>query len=203
MIVRRYIISFFIAFGVVTFLFALMITLIKTSEVPVSSNGALNMVDFIRSKKDRDLELEQANPEPPPQPAKPPPPAELQMESVSNIAGESFTISEQPVTDSFSVEPGFSMGEGDGEYLPIYRVPPQYPRKALFDRVEGWVVVEFTIGTQGEVKNPRVVKSEPSGIFDQAALDAVKRFRFKARTIGGTPVEVSGIQNRIRFKLKK
>ena len=65
------------------------------------------------------------------------------------------------------------------------------------------MVVEFTIGTQGEVKNPRVVKSEPSGIFDQAALDAVKRFRFKARTIGGTPVEVSGIQNRIRFKLKK
>ena len=120
-----------------------------------------------------------------------------------DLTGESFAISEQPVIDSFALEPGLGIGEGDGEYLPVYRVPPQYPRKALFDRVEGWVVVEFTIGTQGEVKNPRVVDANPRGTFDQAALDAVRRFRFKPRSIAGTPVEVQGVQNRIRFKLKK
>ena len=199
---RRYLIAFMLAFGVVTFLFALMITLIKTSEVPVANNNTLNMVNFIREKRDRNLRLEDIKPEPPPQPAEPPPPAALKIESM-DLTGESFAISEQPVMESFSLEPGLGIGEGDGEYLPIYRVPPQYPRKALFDRVEGWVVVEFTIGTQGEVKSPRVVDANPRGIFDQAALDAVRRFRFKPRSIAGTPVEVQGVQNRIRFKLKK
>lgn len=199
---RRYLIAFMLAFGVVTFLFALMITLIKTSEVPVANSNTLNMVNFIREKRDRNLRLEDIKPEPPPQPAEPPPPAALQIESM-DLTGESFAISDQPVMESFSLEPGLGIGEGDGEYLPIYRVPPQYPRKALFDRVEGWVVVEFTIGTQGEVKSPRVVDANPRGIFDQAALDAVRRFRFKPRSVAGTPVEVQGVQNRIRFKLKK
>lgn len=202
MIVRRYIISFLLAFGIVTFLFALMITLIKTSEVPVNNNANLHMVEFIRAKKDRNLELDQVKPEPPPQPSQPPPPAQLKIETM-DVAGENFSIAQQPITDSFAVEPGFSMGEGDGEYLPIYRVPPQYPRKALFDHVEGWVVVEFTIGTEGEVKDARVVDAQPQGVFDQSALAAVRRFRFKARTIAGEPVEVKGVQNRIRFKLKK
>ncbi|MBA52940.1 MAG: protein TonB [Pseudomonadales bacterium] len=199
---RRYLIAFVLAFWMVTFLFALMIALIKTSEVPVANNNTLNMVNFIREKRDRNLRLEDIKPEPPPKPAEPPPPAALQIESM-DLTGESFAISEQPVMESFALEPGLGIGEGDGEYLPVYRVPPQYPRKALFDRVEGWVVVEFTIGTQGEVKNPRVVDANPRGTFDQAALDAVRRFRFKPRSIAGTPVEVQGVQNRIRFKLKK
>lgn len=198
----RYVMSFIMAFWIVTLLFALMIALIKTSEVPVDKNANLNMVDFIRVKKDPSLNLEDIKPEPPPEPAKPPPPpAALAVESIQT-SNQSFAISEQPNLDSFSIEPGFSAGEGDGDYLPIYRVPPQYPRQALLDRAEGWVIVEFTIDVKGNVKNPRVVKSEPAEIFDAAALNAVKRFRFKPRSLGGTPIEVNGVRNRIRFRLK-
>ena len=202
MTLRRYLLSVVLAIFVVTMLSAVMITLIKTSEVPVSSPDALNMVDFIRHKQDPDLQLQQLKPEPPPQPAKPPPPAQLQVESVQP-QGESFAVADVPISDSFSIDPGLGIGEGDGEYLPIYRVPPQYPRKALFDRTEGWVVVEFTIGLEGQVKDPRVVDSQPRGVFEESAIAAVRRFRFKPRTLGGTPVEVQGVQNRIRFKLKK
>ena len=199
---RRYLIAFLLAFSIVTFLFALLITLIKTSELPVNRSGALNLVNFIREKKDPNLRLEDLKPEPPPKPAEPPPPAQLEIETMSP-SGENFAIADQPISENFSIDPGLGIGEGDGEYLPIYRVPPQYPRQALFDRTEGWVVVEFTIDTQGQVKDARVVDSKPRGVFDQAALDAVKRFRFKPRSLGGTPIEVQGVQNRIRFKLKK
>ena len=65
------------------------------------------------------------------------------------------------------------------------------------------MVVEFTIDTQGKVKSPKVVDSTPKGVFEDAALNAVKRFRFKPRTLAGTPIEVQGIRNRIRFSLKK
>ena len=71
---RRYLIAFLLAFSIVTFLFALLITLIKTSEVPVNRSGALNLVNFIREKKDPNLRLEDLKPEPPPKPAEPPPP---------------------------------------------------------------------------------------------------------------------------------
>ncbi len=198
----RYTLAFVLAFWMVTFLFALMIALIKTSEVPVNANANLNMVDFIRVKKDPHLNLEDIKPEPPPEPAKPPPPAALALDPIETTK-DAFSFSEEPEFDNFSLQPGFSVGEGDGEYLPIYRVPPQYPQQALRDQVEGWVIVEFTIGKKGEVKDARVVKANPPGIFDNAALSAVRRFRFKARTIAGTPIEVKGVQNRIRFRLKK
>lgn len=199
---RRYCISFCMALVIVTILFAIMIALIKTSEVPVDTNANANFVDFIRIKKDNSLQLEEFKPEPPPAPESPPPPAQLSIETAP-AAEQSFAISEQTDLDSISVEPGFFGNEGDGEYLPIYRVPPQYPRHALLNRVEGWVIVEFTIDTQGRVKSPRVVDASPKGVFEGAALNAVKRFRFKPRTLGGTPIEVQGIRNRIRFSLKK
>ncbi len=199
---KRYCISFAMALVIVTILFAIMIALIKTSEVPVDSNANANFVEFIRSKKDNSLQLEEFKPDPPPAPESPPPPAQLSIETAPT-SEQSFSISAQNDMESLSVDPGFFSDEGDGEYLPIYQVPPQYPRQALMNRVEGWVVVEFTIDTQGQVKSPRVIDSTPKGVFDSAALNAVKRFRFKPRTLAGTPIEVQGIRNRIRFSLKK
>jgi len=199
---QRYVMAFGLAIIIVTFLVALLITLIRTGSVPVTDQNALTQVNFIRQRKDPDLQLDQFKPEPPPRPAEPPPPARLQVDSISP-SGENFPISPQGLDSTFSLEPGLGIGEGDGEYLPIYRVPPEYPRQALFDQVEGWVIVEFTIGTEGEVKNARVVKAQPRGVFDQAALQAVRRFRFKPRNVAGMAVEVHGVQNRIRFTLKR
>jgi protein TonB len=201
---QRYLVAFGFAIVIVTILVAILITLIKTSEMPIADGNALTQVNFIRERKDPDLELETFTPEPPPVPSEPPPPAKLQVDTMDPM-GQNFEIAQQPVMDDFSFEPGLGMGvgEGDGEYLPIYRVPPQYPRQALFDRTEGWVVVEFTIGTEGQVKNARVIKAQPRGVFEQAALQAVQRFRFKPRNVAGMPVEVHGVQNRIRFKLKR
>jgi protein TonB len=45
--------------------------------------------------------------------------------------------------------------------------------------IEGFVVVEFTVRENGTVSNPMVVSSEPDILFDDAALHAVARFKFK------------------------
>ena len=201
----RYLLSLLLA-AVVTFvLFAIMIAMIKIGQQPVASDVSLNMVDFIRQKRDRDLNLDELKPEPPPLPAAAPPPARLQMEqfasaSISEPSLPGMTIDAPTGIGSGQ---GVSIGAGGGDYLPIAQVAPQYPRNALVQGVEGWVLVEFTIGTEGQVKDPRILKSEPPGIFDESALSAVKRFRFKPRTIGTTPVEVSGVQNRIKFRLQR
>ena len=57
---------------------------------------------------------------------------------------------------------------------------PRYPIMAQRRKLEGQVVVQFTIQPDGSVAAPRVVSADPPGIFDEAALVAASRWRFEA-----------------------
>jgi TonB family protein len=67
-------------------------------------------------------------------------------------------------------------------------VPPQTPKRALDARIHGDVVVEVRVGTNGSVLEARVLRSIP--MLDQAALDAVRRWRYTPTLLNGEPVEV-------------
>jgi len=92
---------------------------------------------------------------------------------------------------------------GDGEYLPIVKVAPQYPRRAAQKGIEGYVVVEFTVTTLGTVKDVKVIESDPPNIFNRAAMNAAKKFKYKPKIENGKAVEVPGVRNIIRFELDK
>jgi protein TonB len=70
----------------------------------------------------------------------------------------------------------------------IHDVPPQYPAEAGRARIEGTVVLLAVIGIDGSVKDVRVENGLP--ILAQAAIDAVKQWRYKPYMINGEPVEV-------------
>ena len=70
----------------------------------------------------------------------------------------------------------------------IHDVAPQYPPEAGRARIEGTVVLMAVIGTDGSVKDVRVENGLP--ILAQAAIDAVKQWRYKPYMIDGEPVEV-------------
>eukprot|EP01029_Cantina_marsupialis_P011799 TRINITY_DN262605_c0_g1_i1.p1 TRINITY_DN262605_c0_g1~~TRINITY_DN262605_c0_g1_i1.p1 ORF type:complete len:229 (-),score=39.04 TRINITY_DN262605_c0_g1_i1:168-755(-) len=61
----------------------------------------------------------------------------------------------------------------------ITRINPHYPRKAKIRRKEGYVQLQFHITKEGKVLRPVVVKAEPVGYFEEAALKAIKKWRFK------------------------
>jgi len=65
----------------------------------------------------------------------------------------------------------------------IKRIPPVYPARALLRKTEGWVKLQLLIDTAGEVSDARVLESHPAGIFDAAALKAVRRWRFQPPTV--------------------
>ena len=71
----------------------------------------------------------------------------------------------------------------------ISRVEPTYPEVARKARVQGLVIVECVIDKNGTVRDVKVLKPLPFGL-DQAAADAVKRWRFKPGTLNGQPVDV-------------
>jgi TonB family protein len=63
-----------------------------------------------------------------------------------------------------------------------------YPPIAQSARVGGIVIIEATLGTDGQVKDVKILRSEP--LLDQAALDAVRQWRYTPTLLGGVPVEV-------------
>ena len=90
-------------------------------------------------------------------------------------------------------------GGDDANYTPIYKRAAIYPRRALVRGIEGYVVLEFTVTRTGGVRDPKVIEANPPKIFDQAAIDAVRQFRYIPRVVSGEPVEVTGVTNRIAF----
>jgi len=88
----------------------------------------------------------------------------------------------------------------DGDYLPIVKVAPVYPSRALSQGLEGFVVVEFTVARSGAVKDVIVVESTDS-LFERAAVEAAYRFKYRPRIIAGQSVEVPGVRNRITFDI--
>lgn len=61
------------------------------------------------------------------------------------------------------------------------------PAPTPHDRA-GWVVLEFDIDPQGAVKNPRVVRSEPPGVFDSIALATIVKWRYEPPIENGKAV---------------
>ena len=91
-------------------------------------------------------------------------------------------------------------GQADSDLRPIVKVSPGYPPRAAERGIEGHVTVEFTVMTNGAVRDVVVIEST-SPLFDRAAVAAASRFRYRPRVVDGVAVESHGVRNRIRFVL--
>lgn len=83
----------------------------------------------------------------------------------------------------------FSTSQVDKEPFITRLVKPIYPFSAKSSGIEGRVVLRFVVNEKGFVKDPEVVQSEPEGVFDQSALDAIAKYRFRPAMIGKNPVK--------------
>ncbi|MGH8158442.1 MAG: TonB family protein [Rhodanobacter sp.] len=69
---------------------------------------------------------------------------------------------------------------------PILIRQPVYPSAALEHGTEGQVVIEFGLSGDGRVEDPRVVSAQPAGVFDRAAIDALRAWRYALPGTGVT-----------------
>ena len=76
----------------------------------------------------------------------------------------------------------------DDELGRLRVVEPVYPAQAMRDHVEGWVLLEFTITETGSVRDIVVIESQPSGVFDTAAAEALAGWKYRPRMTDGRPV---------------
>ena len=127
----------------------------------------------------------------------PPPPSDDVNADIGAISVRAPTIS----TTTQIAGPG-ALAVADGEYLPIVRVAPQYPTRALSRGLEGYVDLMFAVTEAGSVADP-VVTYSTSKLFERAAIKAVLGFKYKPRVVDGQPVRTEGVETRIRFELQK
>ena len=185
--------------ALVTFaLFFLMQAIIATNEANLDEGVKGKLLDFVRLQDDQEIETKQRKPKPPPPPDEPPPDMPKPDFEASDIS-QGVDIGAVSVDVSLSVEGGgFS---SDGEYLPIVKVNPQYPRRALTRGIEGYVILEYVVTKIGGVRDPVVIEAKPPGIFNRAAINAAMKYKYKPKVVNGEAIDVAGVKTRIIFEL--
>lgn len=193
-------------------LFYLMQYLIDSGEKALSEGQPGQIVDFTRVREEQEVVTKKRRPEPPPLPDEQPKVAKpnLRAESDPDAWSNEFMAPVANVAVNSSVN-----FRSDGEYLPILKVQPIYPLRALQRGLVGWVIVEFTVDEIGRVKNPLVIDNcvqiwtpsfehctdRPRRTFDKSALTAASRFKYKPRVIDGQAIATVGVRNMITYEL--
>ena len=186
---------------VVTFaLLWLMQILIATGKDALTNSRDFRFVDFVRIKRDEVVNLDEDKPEKPPEPEQPPPEMPqpqvdpLDTSNTVDISIGRMGMNLDPTRGNFAVV--------DGDYLPIVKVAPIYPRRAQTRGLEGWCLLEFTVTKTGTVRDARAIECT-SSLFERASVNAAGKFKYKPRVVDGQEIEVPGVSHIIRFEMEE
>ena len=212
----------FLAFVINALLFLLIHQLVSNKNITLPEFSELSWVDFIQLEQQpetRELEKKKELPDEPPPPEKVPETPELVKPDIQKPVQPEVPVPSPNIDIPLSGagipylgdylksapparEARPTLPEIATDILPTTRVEPVYPPRALRAGIEGTVTVEFTIATDGSVKDLEIVSANPPEIFDRAVLNAVKRWKFSPEKVDGKPVEQRARQD-IRFSLQQ
>lgn len=203
-------------------LFTLMQHMTSNKEVDKQVTEDIRLLDFVRIKRE-ESEPETKKREPPkkpPPPEEPPPPPETPAPQtpkpdaptpkmdVPNI-DVPMNITGGPYLGDFAEAPKAAPAPApvqgpviDNEVVPLVRIPPKYPRVAARRGIEGVVTVQFIITKDGTVRDAKVIEANPSNVFNDEAIEAVLKWKFKPKLVEGQAVERQATQD-IEFKLSR
>ncbi len=176
--------------------------LITSTQQRLDESGRMHLVDFVRLKRDESSEQKERRLERPKPAEAPPAPQAPDTDSSSDAV---LTVSSAALPDGFGA--GFSLGGlglsgSDGEYLPIVKVAPIYPKRAAMKGLEGTCVVMYTVTTNGSTRDVTVIEDMcDDPVFYRSSVEAAKKFKYKPRIIDGEAIEVHRVTNRFIYEL--
>lgn len=205
-------------------LFMLMQHMTSSQDIDKRVTEDIRLLDFVRLKREQtEPETKQRElPKKPPPPKEPPPPPKTptpqtnkpkaptpkldvpQIDVPMNITGGPYLgdFAAAPKTPAAPAPAAVAGPVIDNEVVPLVRIPPKYPRVAARRGIEGVVTVRFIITKDGTVRDPEVVDAKPANVFNDEALAAILRWKFKPKLVDGQPVERQATQE-IEFKLSR
>lgn len=196
----RFSIATALAAAVTVGLFIIMYTLISTQDAKIDDDSGIKIEDIMLGETQIEAQLKEVKPDKPEDPEEPPPELETPQTSDFDV-DTSISVSFAPQADVDIGMGGLSVS--DGEYLPIVKVAPIYPRRAQTRGIQGYCIVEYTVTKNGSIRDPIPVDCQPSGVFDDASVKAALKFKYKPRVVDGEPIEVPGVRNKFTYALEQ
>lgn len=182
-------------------LFYLMQSLIDT-QFEQEDVKTRKIADIVVPDKVIETNLKEVLPEKVEDPDEPPPdmePLDFDMDVDMSSANMAPTVAMNVSINASG------LSSGDGEYLPIVKVAPIYPRRAQTRGISGTCIVSYTVTTTGAIRDPYIENEtdcSPKGIFERASIKAALKFKYKPRVVDGQAIEVAGVRNKFTYELE-
>ncbi len=193
----RYGVAIALGSGITFGLLFLMQYMISVGRDHADEAERYRIVDFIRVEREQVVEEKKQKPEKPPEPEQMPEMPEPVVSTKQTTLQVAMVA--PPVTMNSGIG-SLGFGSSDGEYLPVFKVLPLYPQRAAARGLEGKVTVQFTVMGDGSTRDVVVIEST-SPLFDRAAIESAKKYKYKPRIVDGVPVAVEGVTTDIIFRL--
>jgi protein TonB len=180
-----------------------MYELIHSSRQRLDETERAHLVDFVRLQREEASLPKRRRLERPVSTEAPPAPvaAQTDTQQTDSVLAVSETLDISGLGTDIKIG-GLGFDSSDGEYLPIVKIAPVYPQRALFMSIEGQCVVEYTVTTAGTTRDVKVLEDLCTDrIFYKSSIEAAKKFKYKPRIIDGEAVEVHRVRNRFIYEL--
>jgi protein TonB len=185
-----------------------MVVLISLGDSGMKEDKSVKLTDVVMPE--RQIDTFMANVDKPEQPEEQP----------DDIAQPELDL--QPLTgiDVSIAKPKANFKAGgsffrDGEYIPLFKVQPIYPRRAQERGTQGYAIVSFTITSSGTVENAEPVEGycgdpsnpdtefRPCSIFNSASTRAAQKLKYKPKIVDGKSTAVDGVLHRFTFIMEQ
>ncbi len=193
---------------ITTVLFFVMVILISLGDSGMKEDTSVKLADIVMPERQIDTFMTEV--EKPEQPEEQP----------EDIAQPDLDL--QPLTglDVSIAKPKANFKAGgsffrDGEYIPLFKVQPIYPRRAQERGTQGYAIVSFTITDSGSVENAQPLEGycgdpegpqeemRPCSIFNSASARAALKLKYKPKIVDGRATAVDGVLHRFTFIMEQ
>lgn len=186
-------------------LFYLMQSLIARDPGRAYERQQRTAFDFIRLKRDEDIERKRRDKPRRVERREPPPPAQMPVSRLAQSpVKQALKIDAPPFQPNLAMagDPHLGGSVSDSDIVPLVRPLHRYPSRAQARGVEGWVHLRFDVTPEGATDNIVVVDSDPPEIFNRAAIDAVKKYKYKPRVENGVAVRRPDVEVVLSFEIE-
>ncbi|WP_095497365.1 energy transducer TonB [Paraferrimonas haliotis] len=204
----RIVISLLIATIITFALFVFMASLISGGAKRAALKQGISPTIIISMElKDSETQFKHRQKLPPPKPLKSPSRPEIEVPAVTIDPISSPTII--AMSNDLGRDISHRLGglkadtyyHGNSHATPLVRIEPRYPIPAAREKIQGWVQLGFSIDIDGSVSDIFVVAAEPQGVFEQAAISALQKWRYQPEYSDGKAIKQKGKVVQLDFRL--
>lgn len=185
--------------AVVTALLVLLMHSLITTDFTLIEDDPIKIAAIVRPDTDLSEPSTVKPPEKPIAPVSPP----TQQVKLTRFAPQASDLLGQFVTTIPGPDRDIEVGVGGGGIVAYLKPQPIYPSRPLSKGIEGHVDLAFDIAATGSTTNIRVIAAQPLGVFDRAAIKALKKWKYKVPVIDGIAQRQVDMMTRITFELEK